>query len=186
MVMDSHVAGQQGAVGDDDAVADVTVMGDVTAGHQEATAADDGHPFFFLRGPVHGDAFAQHVAVADHDASPAAPVAQILRLGPITTPGYNWLNSPIVTQPVTVTWFSNGYRGRSSRRDPPRRRDRFPHRRPVRRADRHGLVGDHHGHGPNASVRFVRLGSLFPIGMLCARTTFSAATSSAFSRCPLQ
>ena len=62
-VVDLHLAGQLGGVGDNHAVADAAVVGDVGIGHDEAVLAD--HSLTFgRRSAVDGGTFAQRGAVA--------------------------------------------------------------------------------------------------------------------------
>ena len=65
MVVDVDVSAQQRAVGDDDVVAQLAIVGDVAAGHEEVVVAHAGDAVFFFRGAVDGDALADDVVVAD-------------------------------------------------------------------------------------------------------------------------
>ena len=60
------VAAQEGAVGEDAAIADAAVVGDVAAGHEEVAAADD-RLEGLRRAAVDGDVLAEDVVVADDD-----------------------------------------------------------------------------------------------------------------------
>ena len=81
MGMDADMPPQERAVGDDHAVADLAVVRDMTAGHEEVAAPHDGHAVFLLRGPVDRHPFADDVVVANLHARVAAAVADILRIG---------------------------------------------------------------------------------------------------------
>ncbi len=64
-ILDLDVAGKGGRVGHDHLVADTTIMGNMTVGHEEVTAADAGFPCVLRCAPVQGRALADHIAVAD-------------------------------------------------------------------------------------------------------------------------
>ena len=80
VIVDVHVPAQQRAVGHDDVVAQLAVVGHVAAGHQEILVADPRDAVFFFAAAIDRDAFADDVAVADDDLRVAAGVADVLRL----------------------------------------------------------------------------------------------------------
>ena len=80
VVVDVHMPAQQRAVGHDDVVAQLAVVGDVAAGHQEILVAEPRDAVFFFAAAIDRHAFANDVAVADHDLGVAAGVADVLRL----------------------------------------------------------------------------------------------------------
>ena len=75
-----HVAAQQRAVGHDDVVAQLAIVGHVAAGHQEVLVADPRDAVFFFAAAIDRHAFADDVVVADDDLRVAAGVADVLRL----------------------------------------------------------------------------------------------------------
>ena len=80
VIVDVDVSAQQRAVGDDDVVAQLAIVGHVAAGHEEVVVADAGDAVFLFRGAVDRDALADDVIVADDHLGFAAAVADVLRL----------------------------------------------------------------------------------------------------------
>lgn len=68
LILDFHVAGQQRAVDQRHAVADLAIVSDVAVGHQEIPVADGGRPL--LGGPVDRDSFADDVVLTDQGPLP--------------------------------------------------------------------------------------------------------------------
>ena len=64
-IVDVDVSGQHGVVGHDYVIAQVAIVGDVDADHQQAVVADDGR-VVGDQGAVNGHVFADGVARADH------------------------------------------------------------------------------------------------------------------------
>ena len=80
MVVDVDVSAQQRGVGDDDVIAQLAIVGDVAAGHEEVVVADAGDAVLLFGGAVDGDALADDVVVADDHLGVGAAVADVLRL----------------------------------------------------------------------------------------------------------
>ena len=80
VVVDVDVSAQQRGVGDDDVVAQLAIVGDVAAGHEEVAVADAGDALFLFRGAVDRHALADDVVVADDHLRVGAAVADVLRL----------------------------------------------------------------------------------------------------------
>ena len=78
--MHVYVPGQQRAVGDDDVAAQLAIVSDVAASHEEVVVADGGDAFLLFGGAVDRHAFANDVVVADDDFRVAAAVGDVLRL----------------------------------------------------------------------------------------------------------
>jgi hypothetical protein len=66
LITDLDVTAEHAAVGQDDAVADLAVVGDVRPGHEQATRAEARRPARG-RGPMHGDMLAEHRAFPNLD-----------------------------------------------------------------------------------------------------------------------
>ena len=79
VVVDVDVSAQQRAVGQHDVVAELAVVGDVRAAHEEVAIAQPRDAVFLLRGAVDGHALADDVVVTDDDAGVRAAVAEVLR-----------------------------------------------------------------------------------------------------------
>ena len=80
MIIDGYLAGELGAIADDDVVADDVVVGDVTPFHQQVARADDGLPLGGCAA-VDGDILANLVVVADDGQRLLALELQVLRDG---------------------------------------------------------------------------------------------------------
>ena len=71
VILDHHVAGQRRLAAHHEVIADDAVMRDVAVGEDDVVVAEHGE-IAVLRGKVHGDVLAKHVAVADAQAGIAA------------------------------------------------------------------------------------------------------------------
>ena len=78
-VADLDVAGEGGAVGEHDLVADHAVVRDVRVGHEQVVVADAVTPLSWRGAAIDGAALAEHVAVADLQARRLAVVLLVLR-----------------------------------------------------------------------------------------------------------
>ena len=73
--------GQQDDIGDDAAIADVTIVGDMTGAHEIVVAADSGDSSSPFGSDVDGDVFPDGVSVTNDDSGAAALELEILRRG---------------------------------------------------------------------------------------------------------
>ena len=80
-VLDHHMSAERGAVGEHAVVAELDVVGDVAVRHHQAAVPDAGHTAAPRRAEVHGDEFAELVAVPDHHLGGLAGVLEVLRNG---------------------------------------------------------------------------------------------------------
>ena len=67
------------AIGHDDFVAQLTIVGDMRVRHEQVVIADLRHALIVGRAAIHRDEFAKHVAVADFEARWLALVLLVLR-----------------------------------------------------------------------------------------------------------
>src|SRR5207244_4540567 len=74
------MAAQQGSVGHNHAAADVTIVGDMAAGHDERVAAERRYAVFFFGAAIDGDSLADDVLVAHYGLGVGAAVANVLWL----------------------------------------------------------------------------------------------------------
>jgi hypothetical protein len=77
-VTNDHMATQQSAIDQDDVVAKMGIMADVTTGHQQIMRADNGMSIGLGRA-MDGNMFAENVVVANQRGSGFASVFQVLR-----------------------------------------------------------------------------------------------------------
>ena len=84
-VLHLDMAGERRIVGHDHAVADLTVMGDMHARHEEAVIADSRGAAAMGGAGMHGDMLADLVVAADDQIRLLAPIFQIL--GPMAEAG---------------------------------------------------------------------------------------------------
>jgi hypothetical protein len=78
IVLHDDVAAQQGSIGDNDAIAQMAIVPDVTIGHEEIVGADRGFSLRRCRS-VHGDMLAKHILVADGQLGGRTRIFQVLR-----------------------------------------------------------------------------------------------------------
>lgn len=78
-MLDLHMPAQHDRIGHDDTIFDEAIVGNVRVGHQIAVVADASDSFIFLSTAIHGDAFAEDIAVSDDDLGRRSLVGQILR-----------------------------------------------------------------------------------------------------------
>jgi hypothetical protein len=69
-----YVTCKRGVVGEDAMIADQTIVRDVGVGHQKIIIADGGFETILYGTAMNGDAFANHIVIADHQASVLALV----------------------------------------------------------------------------------------------------------------
>lgn len=79
-------AGEEGAIGDDDAVADPAVMAEMTVGHEQIVGAYPGGVIVGI-GAMDGHMFAEGIVIADIDAGEAAAEAEVLGSAADDAPG---------------------------------------------------------------------------------------------------
>ncbi len=65
VVVDNHMATQGGGIGHDHVVPQLTVVGDMSVGHQQVVVADAGGRCILQRAAVDGGEFADHVAITN-------------------------------------------------------------------------------------------------------------------------
>jgi hypothetical protein len=78
LILNVDVAAQQGAVGQDDVIAQLAVVRNVNPGHEEVAVADRGQALIFGGAPIDRNMLSDHIVVADHQAGRLPPVADVL------------------------------------------------------------------------------------------------------------
>ena len=81
IILHMNMTSKQSAVGDDNIVAELAIVGNVHVSHQEVVVADAGDPVFFDGAPIDGYTFAEGIPVAYLNASVSTGVTDILRFG---------------------------------------------------------------------------------------------------------
>ena len=79
IVLQRHVAGQGGAVGEDDVVADPAVVADVGIDHEQVVVPDAGLHAATVRADVEGGELADRVPVADRQRAVLPAILHVLR-----------------------------------------------------------------------------------------------------------
>src|SRR5438445_524474 len=79
-VLDDDMAGQGGVIGHDHMVADLAIMRDMDADHEQAMVADAGHHAAALGSRVHRHVFADRIVAADAQRGVFAAIFEVLRL----------------------------------------------------------------------------------------------------------
>src|SRR5205085_9180797 len=87
MIVNVNMPAQHGSIGNHHEAADLAIVGNMRAGHEEVVTADLSNAVFFFSSAVNGHAFTNQVVIADDDLRVAPSVAEILR---ITTDHYTW------------------------------------------------------------------------------------------------
>jgi hypothetical protein len=98
------MASQHGALAQNDAVTDVTIVSDMGTGHQVTVAAQSGVTVLLFGGAVDGDILSNHIPIAHQYLGGGSPVTDILRLATDYRAGRN----PIVFTDFYVP--QHGYR----------------------------------------------------------------------------
>src|SRR5207302_6573917 len=80
IILDDHMAGQSRVVRHDDMVANLAIMCDVGADHEQPVLANAGHHAAAFGAGIHRHVFADRVVTADHETRFLAAVFQILGL----------------------------------------------------------------------------------------------------------
>ncbi len=78
-IVDMDVPAEHGSVCHHDIVSDLAVVGDVDATHEVPVASDSRHAIFFFARAIDGDAFPNHVVVANDHLGFGSAVTDILR-----------------------------------------------------------------------------------------------------------
>jgi hypothetical protein len=79
IVFDTHVSAEHDRIGHDDTIFDDTIVGNVGIGHEVAVMSDSRCAFVFLCASVHGNAFAEDVAIPDDYLGRRTLIGEILR-----------------------------------------------------------------------------------------------------------
>jgi hypothetical protein len=79
VVLDNDVSGQRGCVGQDDVIAQDTIMSDMTIDHEEIMIPNQGAAPALDGSAVHRDVFSEYVAVPDNQFGMFSFVFEILR-----------------------------------------------------------------------------------------------------------
>lgn len=77
-IVNSNMPPESGCIGQNDVVADGTVMCDMGVGHEEIAAANAGYPASPLSAPIDRNTLAKDVVVSNHQLGFFSAIAQIL------------------------------------------------------------------------------------------------------------
>src|SRR5262249_28379954 len=79
MIFDHDMPGQRRAVGEDDAVTNPTIMGNMGLGHEQVIGPDFGEVSAWFSASVECSKFAKGVSVARQKAAPLATILEVVR-----------------------------------------------------------------------------------------------------------